>query len=147
MTEDRRKILEMLANKKVSVDEAFRLLSVIDTPEGEKTGLPPSGITEKARPKYLRVTVLPNPESSQAQNFDRVNVRVPVSLIRAGIRLTSLIPPESREKVSGALREKGIDFDMRNFKPEDLDEIVDALGELEVDVIGSKGESIKVFTE
>lgn len=80
------------------------------------------------------------------EDAESVNVRVPMSLIRSGIRLTSLIPDEARDKVNGALREKGVDFDMCNLKPEDLEEIIEALSELEVDV-ASASEVVKVFVE
>jgi hypothetical protein len=72
---------------------------------------------------------------------------VPMTLIRAGMKFTSLLPPEARDKVNGALHEKGIDFDMRNLKPEDMDQLLEALSDLEVDVVGSDGETVKVFVE
>lgn len=147
MTESKKRILEMLAQKKISTDEAYRLLDVLETGERgqESTGKATTAVKEK--PKYLRVTVLPDPENEHPENVDRVNVRVPMSLIRAGVKLTSLIPPEARDKVNGALREKGIDFDVRNIKPEDLEELIEALSDLEVDVVSSKGEKVKVSVE
>ena len=147
MSENKKKILEMLAQNKISTDEAYRLLSVIENGERgrESTGKTATAIKEKA--KYLRVTVLPDAEHEHSGNVDRVNVRVPMSLIRAGIKLTSLIPPEARDKVNGALREKGIDFDVRNVKPEDIEELIEALSDLEVDVVSAKGEKVKVFVE
>ena len=147
MSENKKKILEMLAQNKISPDDAYRLLSVIEGGEsgGESTGKAETIGKEKA--KYLRVTVLPDAENEHSGNVDRVNVRVPMSLIRAGIKLTSLIPPEARDKVNGALREKGIDFDVRSVKPEDLEELIEALSDLEVDVTSSKGEKVKVFVE
>ncbi len=147
MTENKKKILEMLAENKISADDAYRLLNVIESGEngGESTGR--AETTEKRKAKYLRVTVLPDPEHEHSGNVDRVNVRVPMSLIRAGIKLTSLIPPEARDKVNGALRDKGIDFDVRSVKPEDLEELIEALSDLEVDVMSSKGEKVKVFVE
>jgi hypothetical protein len=147
MTENQKKILEMLAEKKISVDDAYRLLNVIDSAESGQESTHKTETATKVKPKYLRVTVLPDPANEHSQNVDRVNVRVPMSLIRAGIKLTSLIPPEARDKVNGALREKGIDFDMRNVKPEDIEELVEALSDLEVDVVSSKGEKVKVFVE
>ncbi|HEY78998.1 MAG TPA: hypothetical protein G4O09_07795 [Dehalococcoidia bacterium] len=147
MTENQKKILEMLAEKKMSVDDAYRLLNVIDSAESGQESTHKAETAVKAKPKYLRVTVLPDPANEHSQNVDRVNVRVPMSLIRAGIKLTSLIPPEARDKVNGALREKGIDFDVRNVKPEDIEELVEALSDLEVDVVSSKGEKVKVFVE
>ena len=147
MSENKKKILEMLAHNKITADEAYRLLNIIESGESgrESTGKMATAMKEKA--KYLRVTVLPDAEHEHSKNVDRVNVRVPMSLIRAGIKLTSLIPPEARDKVNGALREKGIDFDMRNVKPEDLEELIEALRDLEVDVVSAKGEKVKVFVE
>jgi hypothetical protein len=147
MTENQKKILEMLAEKKISVDDAYRLLNVIDSAESGQESTLKTEAAVKAKPKYLRVTVLPDPSNQQTQNVDRVNVRVPMSLIHAGIKLTSLIPPEARDKVNGALREKGIDFDVRNVKPEDFEELIEALSDLEVDVVSGKGERVKVFVE
>ena len=143
MSENQKKILDMLAQNKISADEAYRLLNVIES--GESTGKTATAIKDKA--KYLRVTVLPDAEHEHSGNVDRVNVRVPMSLIRAGIKLTSLIPPEARDKVNGALRDKGIDFDVRNVKPEDIEELIEALSDLEVDVVSAKGEKVKVFVE
>ena len=147
MTENRKKILEMLADKKISVDDAFRLLGVIDSGTGGQESAPKPDSEVKAKPKYLRVSVMPDPERSDTENVDRVNVRVPMSLIRAGIKLTSLIPQEALEKVNGALRDKGINFDVRSVKTEDIEELIEALGELEVDVMSGRGEKVKVYVE
>lgn len=146
MSENQRKILEMLANKDISIDEAHRLLSVLE-PEGRTLGSTlEAETTAKTKPKYLRVTVQPGPEHEHDDDAERVNVRVPMSLIRSGMRFTSVLPPEARDKINGALREKGMDFDMRNLKPEDLDQIIEAMSDLEVNVESGK-EVVRVFVE
>lgn len=146
MTDNQKKILEMLAEKKISIDEAYRLLNVLDPGEGGQTEMPRAQTGTVKTPKYLRVTVMPK-EGADPEHADRVNVRVPMSLVRAGIKLTSLIPDEAMNKVNDALREKGINFDVRSVKPEDIEELVNALGELEVDVETGHGEKVKVFVE
>ncbi len=147
MTENQKKILEMLSKNKISIDDAYRLLNVIDSGEGEPGSTVKAEPGGKSMPKYLRVTVVPNPEHKNADNVDRVNVRVPMSLIRAGIKLTSLIPSDAMDKVSDTLRDKGIDFDVRSVKSEDLEELIEALGDMEIDVESGKGERVKVFVE
>lgn len=147
MTENKKKILEMLAQNKISADEAYRLLDVIEGGESGRENTDKAETTSREKARYLRVTVLPDSQNEQSANVDRVNVRVPMSLIRAGIKLTSLIPPEARDKVNGALREKGIDFDVRNLKPEDIEDLIESLSDLEVDVVSNKGEKVKVFVE
>jgi hypothetical protein len=147
MNENHKKILEMLAEKKISVDDAYRLLNTIDSTESRQESTPKTRTAIKDKPKYLRVTIVPDPEHEHSKDVDRVNVRVPLSLIRSGIKLTSLIPTEARDKVDGALKEKGIDFNTRNMKPEDIEDIIESLSELEVDIVSSKGEKVKVFVE
>ena len=147
MTESKKKILEMLAENKISADEAYRLLNAVESGGSGKESTGKANTGDKGKAKYLRVTVLPDPDKENAGSVDRVNVRVPMSLIRAGIKLTSLIPNEARDKVNWALLEKGINFDARNFKPDDIEELIEALGELEVDVLTNKGEKVKVFVE
>ncbi len=77
----------------------------------------------------------------------RVNVRVPMSLIRAGIKLKSLVPPEAMDKVNKALKEKGINFDVNSIKNEDIEELIDALGDMQIDVEGGRGEKVRVYVE
>lgn len=147
MSDNKKKILEMLAQNKINADDAYRLLSAIDGGEGRRESTGKAETAVKGKAKYLRVTVLPNPEKEKSGDYDRVNIRVPMSLIRAGIKLTSLIPSEARDKVNLALHEKGIDFDARNMRPEDIEELIGALSDLEVDVISKSGESVRVFVE
>ena len=136
MSEERKKILEMLSEKKITADEAEKLLSAISKEEDNGTA------TSKKEPKYLRVMVQPGPESS---NPDKVNIRVPLKLIRAGLKLAALIPKSAQSQVNDALREKGIEMDFSQIKPEDLDNIVAQLDDLTVDVEGK--ESVRIFCE
>jgi len=146
MTENKKKILEMLAQNKISADDAYRLLNAIDSDEVGQESSPKMEPEVKTRPKYLRVNIMPDPDA-EGGSGDRVNVRVPMSLIRAGIKLTSLIPSEAMDKVNGALKDKGINFDVRNVKSEDVEELIEALSELEVDVVSGRGEKVKVYVE
>ena len=147
MYENKKRILEMLAQNKISTDEAYRLLSALEPAGSAAEDTPKSGTAARIKSKYLRVCIVPGNEHEHGSKGDRVNVRVPMTLIRAGMKFTSLLPPETRDKVNGALHEKGIDFDMRNLKPEDMDELLEALSDLEVDVASSDGETVKVFVE
>jgi Fe-S-cluster formation regulator IscX/YfhJ len=141
MSDNQKRILDMLAEGKITADEAQKLLAAIGSggDEAKSAGAP------SRSPKYMRVVIQPNPEASK-EDVKRVNVRVPVSLIRAGIKFTSLIPPEASDQVNEALREKGIDFDVRNLKPEDMEELIMALHDLEVDVQNGQ-EKVHVYVE
>jgi hypothetical protein len=147
MAENKKRILEMLAQNKISTDEAYRLLSALESEGSAAEGAPRAGAAARIKSKYLRVSIVPGSKHEHGGKGDRVNIRVPMALIRSGMKFTSLLPPEARDKVNGALHEKGIDFDMRNLKPEDMDELLEALSDLEVDVASSDGDTVKVFVE
>ena len=137
MYEERRKILQMLKKGKISVDEAERLLNAIGEESGE-AGKPSSG----KKLKYLRVLVEPTPESKEG---DRVNIRVPMSLIRAGLKWAAFIPQHARGKVDEALKEQGIDMNIDKIKPEELEELLVHLDDLQVEVDGK--DKVRVFCE
>jgi len=136
MSEERKKILDMLSEKKITAEEAERLLSAISREQESGTG------TARKEPRYLRIMVEPGPDS---RNPDRVNIRVPLKLIRAGLKLAALIPKNAQSQVNDALHEKGIEVDFSQIKPEDLDYIVSQLDDLTVDVEGK--ESVRIFCE
>ncbi len=146
MAESQKRILEMLAEKKITVDEAERLLALVGTDEGTKDRSFGSAPDRKKSGKYLRVLIQPGLEGERGHNAERVNVRVPMNLIRAGIKLTSLIPPEAANKVNEAMKEKGIDFDLRNLKADDIQDLIEAISDLEVD-IDSGREKVRVYVE
>jgi hypothetical protein len=146
MSDSQRKILEMLAQKKISVDEAYRLLELLQPETGAGAREPKEPKESKGSAKYLRITINPTAEGIGEGTPERVNIRVPMSLIRAGVKLTSFIPPSAYDHVDKALKEKGIEFDLRNIKPEDLEELVTALSDLEVDIQNGKA-SVRVHVE
>jgi len=149
MTDNQKRILEMVADKKITADEAYRLLSLVQ-PAADSGG---DGLKiPKPVPKYLRVVVDTEHSWENESGVGRdkgpvhVNVRVPVALIRAGVKLASLIPPEAYNQMDEKLKDRGIMFDLRNMKPENIDELVQAINELEVDIQGAE-EKVRIYTE
>jgi len=141
MNESRRKILDMLAQGQISADEAERLFAAL-----EKEPAPPSSSASdsppRAKPKYLRVQVEEQKDASLHEP-SVVNVRVPLQLLRAGVKLASIIPAQARDHVNGALRDNGVGIDIGQIRPENLEEIIDQLDDLTVDV-DKKSEKVKV---
>lgn len=153
MNENRRRILEMLAAGKLTVDEAERLLSALE-PEnsavaGEfsgnlRSGNGANGATVKTRAKYLRVLVEADESTTGLKGATTVNVRVPMQLLRAGVRLASLIPVQAHEQFDDALSKHGVPITLSQIKPENLEELIDHLEDLTVDVNGTDGNATKV---
>ncbi len=138
MNEERKRILEMLAEGKINTEEAEKLLSALSGENKTTSG----DMGKESNYKYLRVMVEPGPAS---ESSDKVNIRIPLKLIRAGLKLASFIPKDAQVKVNEALHEKGIDADFTRIKPEDLDGLISQLDNLSVNVEGK--ETIKVFCE
>ena len=143
MSENQKRVLEMLAQNKISVDEAERLLSAVEQPTGAESGTFGTSTSLKEKPKYIRVQVRPNNEENPAPDAEHVNIRVPLALLYAGVKLTSLIPSNA---VNEALKQKGIDFDIQKLKNEDMEALISALCDLEVDVRNGK-EKVRIYVE
>ena len=76
----------------------------------------------------------------------KVNIRVPMQLLRAGVRLSSIIPPHARDQVNAAMAQNGVPFDISALKPENLDDLIEQLNELTVDV-DKEHTKVRVFCE
>lgn len=139
MKEERKKILDMLVQGKISTEEADGLLSALEggKAKGETTSIPRGPVIN---PKFLRIVVENGPDA------ERVNVCVPFQLLRAGVRLAALIPKGLQKPINAALKEHGIEFDINAIKAEDLEDLVNHLAELTVDV-DNPNERVKVFCE
>jgi hypothetical protein len=142
VNEQRKEILQMLAEGKVSADEAEQLLAAL---ERDQPGPSSVDTRTKTKPKYLRVVV------ESADNFGgdgpgRVNVRVPLSLLRAGVRLATLIPPKALSAADDELRKSGIPFDLSQLKPEQLEELIEHLDDVTVEV-DQPDVKVRVFCE
>jgi len=144
MTEERRRVLNMLAEGKISASEADALLDAMTAPPRAQLApvAAPTLPAIPAEPKYLRVLV----EGHEEGKPSKVNVRVPFDLIRAGMRLAALIPVVAYEPVNRALKENGLDMDISKIKPENLEDLVAHLRELQVDV-DDGSEKVRVFCE
>jgi hypothetical protein len=158
MNENRRQILEMLAAGKINADEAERLLVAVESASSPTMGEFAGGVprshgsgsaTVKTRARYLRVLVEADEEMTGLKGPTVVNVRVPMQLLRAGVRLASLIPAQAHEQLDQALSRHGVPLTLSQIKPENLEELIDHLEDFTVDV-DSRDEGttkVRVFCE
>lgn len=131
---DRKKVLEMLKNGTINVEEAEKLLSAM----GEDQ--PKTSVGGKT-PEFMYVKVAPKKE-----NGDKVSVKIPLKLLRAGMKLAAFMPSNVQEKVQGHLQEKGVNIDLSKMGKEHMDELLQTLSEFSVDVDG-EDESVKIYCE
>jgi len=125
MTEETRKVLEMLSNGKVSVQEAEQLLQAVTAPSQ-------SADEKKVEPRYFRILV--NKPAREGRQAEAVNIRVPMTVVRGGLRLGSLFPGMlAKKKVQLA---NGHELDLSKVTYTDLEAMIKDIGELTVDVDG-----------
>ncbi len=144
MSGDRTRILEMLAEGKITAAEAETLLDALQpgaesaetSDAAARTADWPTGPLASGTPKFLYVKVT---------GKDKVDVRVPLGLLRTGLKLTSLIPQQARDQISESMGEHGMSIDFNNLKAEDIEDIVESLREMEVNVHSKDGDDVRVF--
>lgn len=122
MNEEKRKVLEMLSDGKISVAEAEQLLQAIAPGENE---------TRAAEPRFFRILV--NKPARDGKKAENVNIRVPITVVRGGLRLTALFPMMGKKKIQ---LDNGTELDLSKINYADLEAMIKDIGELTVDVDG-----------
>ena len=132
MNDDTRRILDLLAAGKVTVAEAEELLTAVK--EAPPADGQPAGSGDASR--YLRIDI--EKPAADGSRTRRVNLRVPIGVIRSGLRLGALLKGDRSgigQRITDRLKAKGLDvIDLSALDEADLEEIIGGLGELSVDV-------------
>jgi hypothetical protein len=144
MSDETRRILDLLAQGKITVDEAAGLLNAVrqasaSAPRDEAAG--------GQRPRYIRINVRKNARAGDdpgpandwpgcfapRHGAKEVSIRVPMALVKNGMRLGAFVPGGA-DFLSQALRDRGIQGDISRITPEQLETLLKEMGELTVDV-------------
>jgi hypothetical protein len=125
MSEETRRVLEMLSQGKVSVQEADQLLQAVAAPSG-------TADEKKAEPRFFRILV--NKPAREGKKAEAVNIRVPITVVRGGLRLSALFPGLlGKKKIQ---MDNGSELDLSKVTYTDLEAMIKDIGELTVDVDG-----------
>jgi hypothetical protein len=140
MNEQRKDILGLLTEGKITPDEAEQLIAALERDQPPVAASSEAG--PKAKAKYLRLVV----DTIENGEPGRVNARVPLQLLRAGVRLAALVPPQALTRANAELGKSGVPIDLTQLKPEQLEALVEQLDEvtLEVDQPDAK---VRIFCE
>jgi len=175
MGNETRRILDLLAQGKVTADEAEQLLAAINQPPDAGAASAPSSAEsgptvgaasgEKKPPKWLRVVIFRvRPDGNVYPTQDEVsmhlgsaghftfararkgevNVRIPLALVRAGMKLGAMMPSLAGEEVNRRMRERGID--LSKMDPAHIEEVIKEMGDMTVDVDDGKHQ-VRIFCE
>ncbi len=139
MVEQRKKILEMLAGGTINADEAERLLAALESNNANQESQNTGTINTK-KPKFLHVKV----EKPQGDSHKNVDIKIPIMLLKAGMKLGSMIPESSKNEINAHLNDKGIHLDLNSIDSKDIDVIMTALSESSID-IDTETEKVRIF--
>ena len=125
MSEETRQVLEMLSQGKVSVQEAEQLLQAV-------RGAGATSDARRGEPRYFRIIV--NKPARDGKKAEAVNIRVPMTVVRGGLRLGAFLPGMmGSKKIQLA---NGTEVDLSKIAYADLEAMIKDIGELTVDVDG-----------
>ncbi|MEL7569917.1 MAG: hypothetical protein AAGU14_05080 [Eubacteriaceae bacterium] len=138
--EDKTRILNMVSEGKITVDEASILLDALS--KKEKIAEEPIAMKGKQgrKPTKLRVNIDANENSKKS----KVNVNIPLSLVKTlGPIISKNLPKEAKEEMD----KKGVDLvAIMNS----IDEFIEAAGEediVNVDIEGDEPAKVRVYVE
>jgi hypothetical protein len=136
-------VLDLLAQGKVTVDEADQLLRALTDQPDRADVPPPIPPPPAAKPRFIRIHVhKPGKDGRPAKD---VNIRVPMAVVRSGMRLGAMIPG-LQDRVTARFRERGMDVDLSKLDPSVLEAMLGDMGEINIDINGT-GEQVRITTE
>ncbi|MBI3402281.1 MAG: hypothetical protein HY048_12745 [Acidobacteria bacterium] len=131
-TDDTRRILDMLAQGKITVDEADRLLKALgaapppaDTPVSDsQPDRPPA--------RWLRVNVH-KPANDHRKEKD-VNIRVPIAVVKGGMRLGAIVAAFAGDHAARKMRERGFDLDLSQLDGPAFESLLKDMEEVKIEM-------------
>jgi hypothetical protein len=137
MSDETRRVLDLVAQSKITVDEAQLLLDAMNAPSADP-GAPAPDEAERSKPKWMRIAI--HKTGKEGKRDKDVNIRVPIAIVRSGMRLGSLIPGLAGEQVQARMRERGFDIDFSKLDGAAIDSILKDLGETNIEIDDGKAQ-------
>jgi hypothetical protein len=138
MSDDTRRILDLLAQGKITVDEADQLLRAMSASGDAPPTAAAASNEPSATPRYVRITV--HHTAKDDRRDKDVNIRVPIAVVKSGMRLGALIPGFPGDAVSARLRERGIDVDFSKLDTTAFEQMLKQLGDTNIEVDSGKAQ-------
>lgn len=133
MSLETRKVLDMLAEGKITPADAEKLLSKLESNSGDSAPGADAAPATQA-PRSFRIVV-------EEPGKKPLNIRMPLSFLRSGSALIGMMP----RQVNDELKVRGIDLSVLTGK--DGAELTKVLQELQLDVDKGDGKKVRIFCE
>jgi hypothetical protein len=109
--DDTRRILDMLSQGKITVDEADRLIKAVGADRPAATSAADAATDGRPAARWFRINIH-KPAKDEAHRPKDVNIRVPIAVVKGGMRLGAIIATFAGEKAAQRMKERGLDLDL-----------------------------------
>jgi len=135
MTDEARRVLELLARRKITVDEAQQLLRALERPGTDGPEAPPPVNPARHAPRWVKIVV--DKPGRDGREPKQVAIKIPIAFVRGGAKFGSMFA--RMEPISRRLREQGIDVDFSSLDSAQIEKLLSHLGETTIDVDEGRG--------
>jgi hypothetical protein len=144
-TDDTRRILDMLSQGKITVDQADLLINAISA--GRPADAPPDAPAEGRPPvRWFRINIH-KPARDEGHTPKDVNIRVPIAVVKGGMRLGAIIATFAGEKAALRIKQRGLDIDLSTINGDlsrmngvEFDTFMKSLDEMNIEIDDGKSQ-------
>ena len=138
-TDDTRRVLDMLQDGKITIDEADRLLKALTADRSPETAGANTATHASERVRWIRINIQkPANDGHKAKN---VNIRVPIAVVKGGMRLGAIIGTFAGDKAARRMKAQGLDIDLAKISSDlsqmngpEFDEFLRSLNETNIEI-------------
>jgi hypothetical protein len=151
-TDETRRILDMLSQGKITVDEADRLIKAVSADRPSETATADTATAGRPRVRWVRINIH-KPAKDPTHKPKDVNIRVPIAVVKGGMRLGAIIATFAGEKAAQRMKERGLDLDLSTINGdlsrmngEEFDMFLKSLEETNIEIDDGKSQ-VRITTE
>ena len=145
-TDDTRRILDMLSQGKITVDEADRLIKAMSADRPAETAAADTATDERKSARWVRINIH-KPAKDETQRPKDVNIRVPIAVVKGGMRLGAIIGTFAGEKAARRMKARGLDIDLAAINRDlsqmngpEFDEFLKSLNDTNIEIDDGKAQ-------
>ena len=145
-TDDTRRILDMLSQGKITVDEADRLLRAMGADRPAETAAADAAAGERKTARWVRINIH-KPANDETHRSKDVNIRVPIAVVKGGMRLGAIIGTFAGEKAARRMKARGLDIDLAAINRDlsqmngpEFDEFLKSLNDTNIEIDDGKAQ-------
>jgi hypothetical protein len=141
-TDDTRRILDMLQDGKITVDDADRLIKALceEQPADTATAGTPTAGASAERVRWIRINIQ-KPANDAGHKAKNLNIRVPIAIVKGGMRLGAIIGTFAGDKAARRMKAQGLDIDLAKISSDlsqmngpEFDEFLRSLNETNIEI-------------